>query len=144
MPMEYEMNKFITVPNTDHVPATGVLELLPAAHTWINELLSAHNHLKKKYNGQRPLINSIEDRNTASVELMSVAAIPRFNWTIDSYNEDIIVHSETKPKSVHLWHASTCNDKRRDFRLLNLDDPCTCGMEVMDLCLNVRIIIMRP
>ena len=79
MPMEYEMNKFITVPNTDHVPATGVLELLPAAHTWINELLSAHNHLKKKYNGQRPLINSIEDRNAASVELMSVAAIFSLN-----------------------------------------------------------------
>jgi len=140
MPMEYEMNKFITLPNAEHATVTGILELLPAVNTWVNEILAAHNTLKVIYNGRRPLVETIEDRNAASIELMSIAEIPRFNWTIDSINGDITVKSEKKPKSVHLWHASTCNDKRRDFRLINIDDPCECGFIVSDHCVNLRIL----
>jgi PhoPQ-activated pathogenicity-related protein len=140
MPMEYEMNKFITLPNAEHATVTGILELLPAVNTWVNEILSAHKLLKEKHNGRRPLVKTIEDRNAASIELMSAAEIPRFNWTIDTTNGDITVHSETKPKSVHLWHASTCNTGRRDFRMLNNDDPCDCGFTVLDQCLNLRIL----
>jgi len=140
MPMEYEMNKFITLPNSEHATVTGILELLPAVNTWVKELLRAHNFLKTKHNGIRPPVKTIDDRNAASIELMSVAEIPRFNWTIDTTTGDITVQSETKPKSVHLWHASTCNDNRRDFRMLNNDDPCDCGFVVMDQCLNLRIL----
>ena len=139
MPMEYEMNKFLTLPNTDHITVTGILELLPAVNTWVKELYWAHNQLKEKYKGKRPPVKTIEDRNAASVELMSIAAIPRFNWTIDATNGDITVQSEEKPKSVHLWHASTCNTDRRDFRLTNNDDPCVCGIVAMDRCVNLRI-----
>ena len=139
MPMEYEMNKFLTLPNTDHITVTGILELLPAVNTWVKELYWAHTKLKKKYNGERPPVTTIEERNDASIELMSVSAIPRFNWTIDEQTGDITVQSERKPKSVHLWHASTCNDERRDFRLTNNDDPCDCGIVVQDMCFNLRI-----
>ena len=139
MPMEYEMNKFLTLPNAEHATVTGILELLPAVNTWLNEILDAHNFLKKKHNGKRPVVKTIEDRNAASVELMSVAEIPRFNWTIDTTNGDITVQSEIKPKSVHLWHASTCNTARRDFRMLNNDDPCDCGVVVLNQCLNLAI-----
>lgn len=48
--------------------------------------------------------------------------------------------ADTKPKSVHMWAATTCNDKRRDFRLVNIDDPCTCGVKVKGkYCVNLKI-----
>merc|ERR1712013_445571 len=125
--------------NTDHITVTGILELLPAVNTWVKELYWTHSELKKKYNGERPPVTTIEERNDASIELMSVSVIPRFNWTIDEETGDITVQSEKKPKSVHLWHASTCNDERRDFRLTNNDDPCECGIVVQDMCFNLRI-----
>jgi len=140
MPMEYEMNKFITMPNAEHATIPGTLELLPAVNTWVKQILRANNILKKRYGGTRPEVKTIEERNTASVELMSVAHIPRFNWTIDSTTGDITVQSDTVPKSVHLWRATTCNDARRDFRLVNNDDPCDCGLAVMDYCINLSIL----
>ena len=104
MPMEYEMNQFLTLPNTDHITFTGI-----AVNTWVKELYWAHNQLKEKYKGKRSPVKTIADRNATSVELMAIAVIPRFNWTIDNTNGDITVQSENKPKSVNLWHASTCN-----------------------------------
>ena len=84
----------------------------------------------------------MEERTETSIRLMDAADIPRFNWTIDSETGDITVHSEVAPDSVHVWHASTCNTHRRDFRLLNLDEPCECGLDVpiQDLCLNSRVL----
>ena len=44
--------------------------------------------------------------------------------------------------SVSVWHASTCNTERRDWRIVNLDDPCTCGFVVPseDLCANLAVL----
>ena len=69
---------------------------------------------------------------------MKVADIPRYSWDIDSVTGDIALMSETEPVSVHVYHASTCNDKRRDFRFLNADNPCTCGVFIPseELCVN--------
>jgi len=85
---------------------------------------------------------TVEERTESSVRLMEAADIPRFGWTIDSDTGDITVQSEVEPVSVHVWHASTCNTQRRDFRLLNLDSPCQCGLAVPgeDLCLNTRVL----
>jgi len=139
MPMEYEMNKFITLPNTNHITITGILELLPAVNTWVKELFWANQVLKQEYGGRQPLVRNIEERNKVSSELMSLASIPKFNWTIDELTGDITVQSEEKPLSVHLWHASTCNTERRDFRMFNNDDPCECGIMTSRGCLNLRI-----
>ena len=46
------------------------------------------------------------------------------------------------------WETSLSNSQtsflpqRRDFRLLNLDDPCECGIAVPidDMCLNTRVL----
>ena len=78
-------------------------------NAWISQILFADRILKKKYGGQRPEVRSIEDRNRASLELMSVANVPRFNWTTDPETGDITVRSEVRPVGVHVWHASTCN-----------------------------------
>ena len=78
-------------------------------NAWISQILSADRVLRERYGGQRPEVKSIEDRNRASLELMSVANVPRFNWTTDPETGDITVRSEVRPVGVHVWHASTCN-----------------------------------
>ena len=78
-------------------------------NAWISQILIADRVLRERHGGQRPEVKSIEDRNRASVELMSVANVPRFNWTTDPESGDITVMSEVRPVGVHVWHASTCN-----------------------------------
>jgi len=142
MPYATEMNRFLIAPNADHVQVGGFLELLPAAATWTREILAANEARAGKYGGKTPMAKSIEERNSASLELAVVADIPQFNWTI-AESGDITVHAATKPISVHMWHATTCNSERRDFRVVNLDDPCTCGLTVpMDgqsYCANLQV-----
>lgn len=59
---------------------------------------------------------------------------------IDSETGDLTVDvGNTKPKHVTMWHSTTCNGVRRDFRALNDDDPCTCGFTIKGKCLNVKI-----
>ena len=125
MPSYNELNRFILLPNTEHSMVTGLLgikiltknynlqsskllEVIPSVNAWISQILFADRILKKKYGGQRPEVRSIEDRNRASLELMSVADVPRFNWTTDPETGDITVRSEVRPVGVHVWHASTC------------------------------------
>jgi PhoPQ-activated pathogenicity-related protein len=46
---------------------------------------------------------------------------PKLNWTLIRSNKSeaaIILHTETKPKSVYMWYASTLSAKHRDFRLV--------------------------
>ena len=144
MPGYYELNRFILLPNTEHSMVTGLLEIIPTVNAWISQILHADSILKDKYGGQRPEVKTIEDRNRASLELMSVASVPRFNWTTDPQTGDITVRSEVRPVGVHVWHASTCNPHRRDWRIANLDDPCPCnfGLEIPgeDLCPNLAVL----
>ena len=103
-------------------------------------MLQAKERLKE--DGTFRLPRTVEERSSTSLRLMEAADIPRFNWTIDSETGDISLQSEVEPNSVHVYHASTCNTARRDFRLLNLDDPCECGIAVPidDMCLNTRVL----
>ena len=51
--------------------------------------------------------------------------------------------NEQEPIAVDMWYAHSCNSKRRDFRLLNLDKPCECGVVAKGLCLNLKIFWSR-
>ena len=62
--------------------------------------------------------------------------IPKFNWTHEPETGDITVTSEEDPERVELWSALSCNEKRRDWRLANLDDPCECGIAEDGICFN--------
>ena len=104
-----EPKHFLLMPNAEHTTATGALEELPAIKAFINAVLNEE-------------------------------AVPQFTWEIDSDTGDITVDvGDTKPHAVHMWHATTCNAARRDFRLINLDSPCTCGIDVKGKCLNLKI-----
>jgi hypothetical protein len=136
MPYSNELNRYIIVPNAEHSQVTGILELLPATTTWARELLKTdleYNQKKFGNNKKRYAPRTIEERTIKSLELMDASNIPRYNWTIDSESGDIIVQADRKPTSVHMWHATTCNKHRRDFRIVNLDDPCTCGIKLPDI-----------
>jgi PhoPQ-activated pathogenicity-related protein len=105
---------FLIVPNAEHSEATGVLELLPAVATYMTGL---------------------QNQRT----------IPTFTWNISNTTGDIVVHTDTKLAdslvSVKMWHATTCNNKRRDFRVINAVFPCECGFEVKDqnICANLGV-----
>lgn len=145
MPYYNELNRFLLAPNAEHSEITGILELLPAATTWARELLRSDFHYSKAKYGKdtkKYAPKTIEDRNAKSLQMMDGSGIPRFNWTIDSETGDITVHTETQPTSVHMWHSTTCNEERRDYRILNLDDPCPCGFKVENgtLCSNLGVL----
>jgi len=104
-----EPKHFLMTPNTDHICATGVLETIPAIGAFIKSVLN-----------DKPA--------------------PTFTWKIDAATGNITVdtNGEYKPHTVHMWHATTCNGDRRDFRAVNLDSPCTCGVDVKGHCLNLK------
>ena len=110
--MAYELNRFLILPNTEHEYVTGILELLPGVSTWISQVLDTR--LGKD--------------------------IPRYNWTVDDISGDITVMTDTQPASVTLWHATTCDHHRRDFRLINIDTPCECGVAYGDHCINLQVL----
>merc|ERR1719379_1659497 len=64
---------------------------------------------------------------------------PKMTWSIDPDSGNITMKTNVEPISVDMWHATTCNSKRRDFRLLNLDDPCTCGIKAKGMCVNLKV-----
>ena len=49
---------------------------------------------------------------------------------------DITVTSKEVAERVELWSAVSCNDKRRDWRLANLDETCECGLLDDGICFN--------
>ena len=52
------------------------------------------------------------------------AARPKFTWAFDPEDGRITVKTESEPKEVTMWFASTYNGKRMDFRWAAVEDPC--------------------
>jgi PhoPQ-activated pathogenicity-related protein len=108
-----EPKHFLMIPNAEHSLATGIFEALPAVGTWISY------HLKKK-------------------------SIPSFTWDISPIHGDITVQLDNthNVEAVTMYYAKSCSSEglpvRRDFRLLSIDDPCTCGIGVDGNCLNLH------
>jgi len=138
MPDYQLMNRFITLPNADHITLPSTLELAASVTTWLRSMLLASSKL-----GPRPAAHTIEERNQGSVKLMEAANVPAYNWTISSTGEEITVMADRKPSKVTMWHSSTCHahaNTRKDFRLMSLDSPCTCGVEAMGYCANLAVV----
>jgi len=138
MPMHQEMNRFITLPNAEHATVTSILELLPAVNTWLRAILRGSKAL-----GTRDPPRDFEEREHLSLRLIREAQVPEYNWTISDAGQRITVQADRAPLSVHLWHASTCHahaNNRKDFRLVNLDSPCTCGIEYDEKCVNLAVL----
>jgi len=99
-----EPKHWLMLPNTEHSCATGILELVPAIGAWVTYLLT---------NKQVPTWDWVISENTGEI----VA-------TLDNTG---VVHSAS------MWWADSCGTnldgkQRRDFRIANMDDPCSCGI----------------
>ena len=118
-----EPKRFLMVPNAEHSEATGVLELVPDAATFLNALIATN---------------------------FDAATLPNFRQSTDPASGAITVTVEpaakARLKAVHLWHATTCNGERRDFRVLNSagwgpSGSCTpCGFGAKGICTNLRVL----
>ena len=91
------------VPNAEHSEATGILELLPAAATFLRGV-------------QRGI---------------DATARPVFNWTTDDKTGTITVTQVSKhiPLQVSMWSAKTASNHRRDFRVINGLNATECKAE---------------
>jgi PhoPQ-activated pathogenicity-related protein len=110
-------NNFLIIPNAEHSEATGVLELLPAASTFI-----------------RGVVHGVDD-----------AARPIINWTIAKTGDITVTQmSDHIPIQVSMWSAETATNKRRDFRILSADNVTECKasggvfVKSKNLCANLK------
>ena len=71
--------------------------------------------------------------------LVEKNSIPTINWNITD-NGTIIMKTDTQPSEVSVWYATTADNKRRDFRIANLDNPCYCGFEAKKHCINLKVL----
>ncbi len=91
-------------PNTDHSYITGLGVAVPVMGTWITYLLNGWE-------------------------------LPYLTWEYDESNGDVTVQTfGGDVVSAQIWYATSCHDRRRDFRVASLDDPCECGPVVDGLC----------
>ena len=113
-------NHFLMAPDTEHSLATGILEIVPSISAFINVVVQS-----------------------------GAAHLPTVSWAVDSTSGDIELELgpapaapdvPVVPSEVTVWHATTCNTERRDFRLVNIDDPCTCGVAQDGSCLNLQVL----
>jgi hypothetical protein len=105
---------FYLTPNAEHSEATGILAIVPAIGTWLEYLL----HKK---------------------------TVPTFEWTISPENGEIVatLDGEGLVHKASMWYAYSCGTnpdgvQRRDFRVMSLDNPCSCGVLSDGYCLNLK------
>jgi len=112
-----EPKHFLMTPNAEHSEATGIFEIVPAIGTWIAFLLKEH-------------------------------AIPEFTWEISETTGEIVatLNDVGDVYEASMWYAYSCGTnfdgihsvKRRDFRIMNVDEPCECGIPAEGYCANLK------
>ena len=112
-----EPKHFLMTPNAEHSEATGIFEIVPAIGTWGAYLLKGHE-------------------------------IPAFTWDISETTGEIVATLDDAGDvyEASMWYAYSCGSshegvdtiKRRDFRIMSVDDPCTCGIAVDGMCANLK------
>lgn len=109
-----EPKHFIMTPNAEHSEATGIFEIVPAIGTWLMYLLQKET-------------------------------VPTFTWNINESTGEIVATLDDVG-TVHeasVWWAYSCGTnadgvKRRDFRIMSLDNPCECGVASDGYCVNLK------
>jgi PhoPQ-activated pathogenicity-related protein len=109
-----EPKHFLMTPNAEHSEATGILEIVPAIGTFITY------HLKKH-------------------------KVPEFTWDISTVDGSITatLDGAGEVHEASMWYAYSCGNnpdgiKRRDFRIMNVDQPCECGIAAQGYCANLK------
>jgi PhoPQ-activated pathogenicity-related protein len=115
-----EPKHFLMTPNAEHSEATGILMITPAIGTWLSYQLQK-------------------------------AAVPTFTWHTSQTNGEITATLDdigTVHSATMYWGYSCGNNfdnkienkptKRRDFRMMSMDEKCMCGVYSDGYCMNLR------
>lgn len=109
---------FMMIPNAEHSMATGIYQLVPALTNFYKIHLEGHG-----------------------------AREPNFSWNVDEVTGEIIatLNEFGTVEEANLWWGYSCGTNtdeeggiRRDFRFMNIDSPCTCGIESDGVCMNMK------
>jgi PhoPQ-activated pathogenicity-related protein len=107
-----EPKHFLMVPNAEHSLATGILEAVPAICAWISTLLNKQT-------------------------------VPTMDWDRDDESGQITLTlgegADQVDKVMKYWTETGETYGRRDFRFLNVDDPCLSGVGADGNCLNTQV-----
>lgn len=116
-----EPKHFLMAGNAEHSCATSILQIVPAIAAFVHNLL--------------------EERR-----------IPHFSWKIDESTGEITATVDARDRihSADVYWAKSCgqnawdnNTKRRDWRILHLDDPCECGIGADGYCANLKALFQK-
>jgi len=73
--------------------------------------------------------------------------MPRLEWVINNETGTIVLTyygNTSKIVEARLWHGRSCGQKRRDFRIANLDDPCVCGVPADNgMCVDLESVFVH-
>jgi len=103
-----EPKHFMIVPNAEHSLITGILEVVPGVAAFIRQ------HLNNE-------------------------VVPQFTWKINNSTGEIVatLNEHGLVHEAKVWWGYSCGTNnfegvaptmRRDFRVANADDPCSCGI----------------
>ena len=106
-------NHLLRAPNADHLEVTGLSKIIPSLVTWVHTI-----NLQRKAKAPEPVLPALTWQMWSEGEAADQVA--HINATLD-----LTKGWTTRPKSVHLRHATTDpNSGRLDFRWFNLDPNC--------------------
>ncbi|WZN65232.1 PhoPQ-activated pathogenicity-related protein [Chloropicon roscoffensis] len=106
-------NHLLRAPNADHLEVTGISKIVPSLVTWVHTI-----NLQRKAKAPEPVLPALTWQMWSEGE--GVDQVAHINATLD-----LTKGWTTRPKSVHLRHATTDpNSGRLDFRWFNLDPNC--------------------
>ena len=106
-------NHLLRAPNADHLEVTGLSKIIPSLVTWVHTI-----NLQRKAKAPEPVLPALTWQMWSEGE--GADQVAHINATLD-----LTKGWTTRPKSVHLRHATTDpNSGRLDFRWFNLDPNC--------------------
>ena len=106
-------NHLLRAPNADHLEVTGLSKIIPSLVTWVHAI-----NLQRKAKAPEPVLPALTWQMWSEGE--GADQVAHINATLD-----LTKGWTTRPKSVHLRHATTDpNSGRLDFRWFNLDPNC--------------------
>eukprot|EP00817_Percolomonadidae_sp_ATCC50343_P000466 CAMPEP_0117426118 /NCGR_PEP_ID=MMETSP0758-20121206/6284_1 /TAXON_ID=63605 /ORGANISM="Percolomonas cosmopolitus, Strain AE-1 (ATCC 50343)" /LENGTH=558 /DNA_ID=CAMNT_0005211071 /DNA_START=153 /DNA_END=1829 /DNA_ORIENTATION=+ len=104
--------------------------------------MAGEKHLMVVQNAEHALFTGLLDVIPGIVaymrSFMEKKPRPQVSWSIDYNTNTITVKASKKPSSIVIWHSTTCQDKRVDFRLISGYKPCP-WFEVKGLCAQPAI-----
>ena len=106
-------NHLLRAPNADHLEVTGLSKIIPSLVTWVHTI-----NLQRKAKAPEPVLPALTWQMWSEGE--GADQVAHINATLD-----LTKGWTTRPKSVHLRHATTDpNSGMLDFRWFNLDPNC--------------------